>query len=161
MTIEFFHLLLLIIIANGSPIVIRKLLNTHFNAPLDLGYTLADNYRLLGDSKTWRGVVASICLTVISAIVIGYSAQTGLAIAMYAITGDLCSSFIKRRMAMSPSSMAPFLDQLPESVLPAYMLRESFHLDMFSVLLLGLIFIIFELGLSHILYRWGIRKRPY
>jgi CDP-2,3-bis-(O-geranylgeranyl)-sn-glycerol synthase len=57
--------------------------------------------------------------------------------------------------------MAPFLDQVPESLFPALMLMEVFSLDTIAVMLLVLTFVISELALSHILYRWGIRKKPY
>ncbi|MBE9560221.1 MAG: CDP-archaeol synthase, partial [Proteobacteria bacterium] len=75
--------------------------------------------------------------------------------------GDLGSSFIKRRLSMQPSSMAPLLDQVPESFFPAFMMMHTFNLNISSVILLVLIFIIIELALSHILYKYGIRKNPY
>ncbi len=161
MSIEFLSLLLLIIIANGVPILIRRLLNNHFNLAIDFGQCLTDNHRLFGPSKTWRGFLASLFATTISAGVLGLSAETGMLVATYAIAGDLVSSFIKRRLAMAPSSMAPLLDQLPESLLPAVMLKEVFHLDMSAVILLVLIFVIIDFLLSHILYRYGVRKKPY
>ncbi len=161
MSIEFFQLLLLIIIANGAPILARKLFNRNFDAAIDLGRKLADNNPVFGPSKTWRGVLAACSMVSVAAWLMGYGIETGLFIAIYAVTGDLISSFIKRRLALPSSSMAPLLDQVPESILPALMMMPVFGLDIYSVLLLVLIFIILELGLSHILYRWGIRKRPY
>jgi len=86
---------------------------------------------------------------------------TGLLVAIYAILGDLTSSFIKRRLGKPVSSMAPLLDQIPESLLPAFMLMNTFGLNMSNVVLLVLIFIISELMLSHVFYKWGIRKHPY
>lgn len=161
MTIEFLQLLLLIIIANGAPILIRVFLNDRFSLAVDFGKKLPDNHRILGPSKTWRGIAAAITATSIAAWLFGLSAETGLLVALYAVTGDLVSSFIKRRLAMQPSSMAPLLDQVPESLLPALMMMQAFSLSFSSILLLVLIFIIFELAISHTLYKWGVRKRPY
>lgn len=161
MTIELLHLLLLIIIANGAPILIRVVFNDGFKLAVDFGQKLPDNKPLFGPSKTWRGIFAALSVTSIAAWIFGYSAITGLLIAVYAILGDLCSSFIKRRLGMQSSSMAPLLDQIPESLLPAFMLRKTFNLDLHSVILLVLIFIISELVLSHIFYKWGLRRRPY
>jgi len=161
MTPELLQLLLLIIIANGSPVLIREVINNNFSLALDLGKKLPDKKRIFGDSKTWRGIVAALVSTTIVAWLLGYHAETGLLVAIYAITGDLFSSFIKRRLAMQPSSMAPLLDQVPESLFPALMLMETFNLDISSVVLLVLIFVIVELVLSRILYRWGMRKHPY
>ena len=161
MSIELLHLLLLIIIANGAPIVIRVLLNGGFNLAVDFGVKLPDNKQIFGTAKTWRGIFSTLTLTPISALLLGYSPETGLLIAGYAILGDLTSSFIKRRLSMAPSSMAPLLDQVPESLFPAIIMMKMFNLTISSLILLILIFVITELLLSYTLYQWGIRKRPY
>ena len=161
MSAELLQLLLLIIIANGAPIITRQWLNCRFSHAVDLDHDLADNNRIFGPSKTWRGIFSSLLATPVVAVLLGYSIETGLMVAVYAVIGDLISSFIKRRLSMTASSMAPLLDQVPESFIPAFMMRQTFNLDILSVILLVLIFIIFELLLSLILYRWGIRKRPY
>jgi len=62
---------------------------------------------------------------------------------------------------MAPSSAAPLLDQVPESFFPAFIMMQIFNLEIYSVMLLVFIFIILELTISHVLYLWGIRKRPY
>lgn len=161
MTIELLHLLFLIIIANGAPILIRVLLNDGFILAIDFGNKLPDNNRIFGPSKTWRGIFAALLATSAAAWLLGYAPVTGFLVAVYAMLGDLLSSFIKRRLAMAPSSAAPFLDQVPESFFPAFMMMQVFNLDIFSVILLVLIFIIAELAISHVLYLWGVRKRPY
>ena len=161
MTIGFLELLLLIIIANGAPILARVLLRDAFDTAVDFGKKLADGNPIFGPSKTWRGVLAAITTTTIAAWVLGYSTETGLFISSFAVAGDLTSSFIKRRLNRAPSSMAPLLDQVPESLFPALAVMQVFHLTILSVFLLVLTFIITELALSHTLYRWGIRKRPY
>ncbi len=161
MTVEFLSLLLLIIIANGAPILTRKLLNDSFNLAVDLNQKLPDKNRLFGSSKTWRGILAALLATTMAAWLLGHPAQAGLLVALYAMLGDLGSSFIKRRLSMPPSSMALFLDQIPESLLPALMMMHIFNLSISSVMLLVLIFVIIELALSFILYKWGLRKRPY
>ena len=161
MIFEILPLLLLIIIANGAPILARLLLNDGFKLAVDFGQILPDKNRLFGPSKTWRGILAALLATTFATWLTGYSPETGLLIAVYVIIGDLGSSFIKRRLSMPPSSMAPLLDQVPESLLPAFMLKEVFNLDISAVILLVLIFIITELLLSHILYLYGVRRRPY
>ena len=161
MTVETLQLLLLIIIANGAPILIRVLLHDDFKHAVDFGQKLPDNKRLLGSSKTWRGIFAAIIATSTVAWLLGHLPETGLLIAVYAVLGDLFSSLVKRRLSMQESSMAPLLDQVPESLFPAYMMMDVFNLDLSSLLLLVLTFVIIELALSHILYKWGMRKRPY
>ena len=161
MTVEFLQLLLLIIIANAAPILLRVLLNDGFNLAVDFGYRLPDKRHIFGPSKTWRGIFAAVAATSAAAWLLGYLPQKGLLIAIYAVFGDLFSSFIKRRLAIAPSSRAPLLDQVPECLFPAVMMRESFDLGYISITWLVLIFVIIDLTVSRILFRWGVRKRPY
>jgi CDP-2,3-bis-(O-geranylgeranyl)-sn-glycerol synthase len=161
MTVELLQLLSLIIIANGAPILIRALLNDGFNVAVDFSKKLPDNKRILGSSKTWRGIFAAFVATAAAAWLLDHSPETGLLVAIYAVLGDLLSSFIKRRLGIKTSSMAPLLDQIPESLFPALMMMETFNLDITSVILLVLTFVIVELVLSHLLYSWGVRKRPH
>jgi CDP-2,3-bis-(O-geranylgeranyl)-sn-glycerol synthase len=161
MTNELLHCLLLIIVANGSPILGRLLFDQSFDLAIDFGQKLPDGNYLFGPSKTWRGVFFSLCITTIAGLSLGYSFDVGFLVAVYALCGDLLSSFTKRRMDIESSGMAPLLDQVPESALPAIMMAATFELDKTSIMLLVLIFIILELSLSHILHRWGLRKRPY
>jgi CDP-archaeol synthase len=160
-SVEFLQLLFLIIIANGAPILIRVLLNDELNLAVDFGCKLPDNKRIFGPSKTWRGIFAALVVTSVAAWLLGYSPEMGLLVAVCAILGDLLSSFIKRRLAMAPSSAAPLLDQVPESFFPAFIMMQIFNLEIFSVILLVIIFIMVELIISRVLYLWGIRKRPY
>nr|WP_297348585.1 CDP-archaeol synthase [uncultured Glaciecola sp.] len=161
MNLELLQLLLLIIIANGAPILIRVLLKDKYKCPIDCGKHFVDTRRILGDSKTWRGALGACVVTSASAWLLGYAAEIGLLIATYAVVGDLASSFIKRRLGMQSSAMAPLLDQVPESLFPAVMMKATFGLNMLSLILLIIAFIIIELMLSQTLYKWGIRKRPY
>jgi len=155
------HLLLLIIVANGAPIVLCALLKNRLDIAIDFGYILADGNPLFGKSKTWRGVAGAIVFTSVGAVLLGYPLSTGAQVAIYAVSGDIFSSFIKRRLGMSPSSMAPLLDQVPESLFPAVMLMHAFDLDARSIIILVSVFIVVELILSFVLFKLGIRKRPY
>ena len=160
MSLSLLHLLLLILTANGAPIVARNLFASRYNWPLDFGYKLG-RHDLLGPSKTWRGLLASIVVTSVLSVVLGYSAIIGLVIAIAAMAGDSLSSFIKRRLHMKSSSMAPLLDQVPESLLPILLMRETFALDTMAIVFLLCGFVLLELVLSQILYKLGIRKTPY
>lgn len=143
MTHSLIPLLLLILAANGAPVLARKLLASRYDYPLDFGFKLRDQ-DLLGESKTWRGLLASLVFTSALAGLLGYSWKTGVMLSLCAMAGDVFSSFIKRRLNLQPSSMAPFLDQAPESLLPALVMREQFGLDVTSVMILVGRFIVLE-----------------
>lgn len=131
------------------------------NTAIDFDKVLADGQRLFGDSKTWRGLVGAAITTSLAAILLGYPASIGFTVAVLALLGDLFSSFIKRRLAMRPGSMAPLLDQVPESLLPASFLMHEFGLHLNDLVVLVISFIIIELLLSRIFFILGVRKAPY
>ncbi|WJW74633.1 CDP-archaeol synthase [Thiohalobacter sp. IOR34] len=155
-------LLSLLILINGAPILVRQWLGSRLSAPLDAGRKLADGRPLFGASKTWRGLAAALLCGGLAAPLLGLPWSLGLAMAAAAMAGDLLSSFTKRRLGIEPSGQALGLDQIPESLLPLLVARHWLPaLGLGEALLLSLLFLVVELGLSRLLYRLRIRKRPY
>jgi CDP-diglyceride synthetase len=152
---------LLLNLANGVPVIAKKLLGTFLAHPLDGGITLADGQRLFGDSKTIRGVGLSIVVTTLGAPWIGLEPIIGLVVSATAMLGDLFSSFTKRRMKLDPGSMALGLDQIPESFLPLIACRWILPLTILDIILVTLLFFVGELVASRALYALDIRDRPY
>jgi CDP-2,3-bis-(O-geranylgeranyl)-sn-glycerol synthase len=155
------QLLALLLVANGTPIVVEKLFEKFLAFPLDGGRTLADGRPVLGSSKTVRGLVLSILATTLVAPLIGLNWKIGALVALMAMTGDLISRFVKRRMGLAPSDRATGLDQIPESVLPLLACIIFLPLTPLDVIAIALIFFAGELVLSRLLFKLHIRKRPY
>ena len=154
--------LFLVLVANSAPILIRQIpFLGKFTYPLDCNVRFFDGRRLLGTSKTWRGLIAAILATLLCSFALQTGWFTGLAVGSLAMLGDSLSSFIKRRLAMPPSHMALGLDQIPESLLPIIYLHYLWQFDWQYIWVLVLIFTILELMLSRILFLLHIRKRPY
>jgi CDP-2,3-bis-(O-geranylgeranyl)-sn-glycerol synthase len=154
-------LLLLLLIANGSPILARHVFRHRLAAPVDCGYALADGRRLFGPAKTWRGMVAAVLTTSVAAALLGPSWSIGALIGLFAMLGDLLSSFVKRRSGIAAGGMAPGLDHLPESLLPLLVCRPLLGLSWLEVLLLSLAFMAANLVLSRLFYHLGVREHPY
>ncbi len=154
-------ILLLLGIANGTPIIARKLLGERFGAPLDGGLKGFDGRPLLGASKTIRGLVLAILCTASAAPVLGMEVVLGAGLASASMLGDLASSFIKRRLGLRAHSQAFGLDQVPESLLPLLLLRQPLGLGYGDIALLVALFVLLELLLSRALYKLHIRDRPY
>jgi CDP-2,3-bis-(O-geranylgeranyl)-sn-glycerol synthase len=154
-------LLLLLIITNGSPIIARLVFVHRFERPLDFGWKMKDGQPLLGSSKTYRGVIAAIFTATIASMLFSLSWKVGLLIGVWAMIGDLLSSFVKRRLGLAPSSMALGLDQIPESLFPLLAVSSMLGLGWWQVTYLVVLFLLIELGLSRILYKFKIRNRPY
>jgi hypothetical protein len=153
--------LLLLTIANGAPLVARSLLGKELACPLDAGKRLWDGNPLFGPSKTVRGIIASVVATSIGAVLLGLPLGTGTLIGIFAMLGDLASSFLKRRMAIAPSGMALGLDQIPEALFPLLVIRSQLDLSWIMVIEVVAAFVAVELLLSRLLFRLNIRDRPY
>jgi hypothetical protein len=156
-----FELLILLTVANGAPVVAKKVLGDRLSWPLDGGALFFDGKPLLGVTKTIRGIVVSVIATLLAALVLGFEWKLGLVIATAAMAGDLLSSFIKRRMALSSSSMALGLDHVPESLFPLLASQMMLPISLLDVLIGVVVFCVGALLLSPILYRFKLRDRPY
>jgi len=155
-----FQLLLLVVAANAIPVFAKQLLGTRTAWPLDGGMTLSDGQPLLGASKTIRGVVLSILLTPVIALLLGLSWQVGLVVALFAMAGDLVSSFLKRRMGLRPSSQAIGLDQIPESLLPLLAARWLLPVTIIDVLMGTALFLVGNLVVSRFLFKLNLWDKP-
>jgi hypothetical protein len=116
-------LVLLLVITNGAPVLASLLLGKRFNQPLDRDLQFIDERPLLGPAKTMRGIISAILLTTLLAPLFDLSPAQGSLFALLAMSGDLVSSFIKRRLGFTSSRSAPLLDQLPETLLPLWIMH--------------------------------------
>jgi len=153
--------LALLTLANGAPVLGKKLFGARFAYPLDGGFVLFDGRPLFGPSKTIRGIVISILITMLVAPLIGLEMKTGAFWAAAAMAGDLCSSFVKRRLNLPPSSQALGLDQVPESLLPLILGRNELALTGAEMAIVVAIFFAGGLILSRLLYKVHLRDVPY
>jgi CDP-diglyceride synthetase len=155
------QVLALLALANGTPVIAKRVLGPRFAWPLDGGMRFLDGRPLFGASKTIRGVVLSVAVTAAAAPVIGVAAETGALFAAASMGGDLISSFVKRRMNRAPSSRALGLDQVPESLVPLLVCGKALALGPADMAAVVAIFFVGELAASRLLYKLRIRDRPY
>ena len=153
--------LLLLNIANGTPILARNYFQERYAWPIDFGFIFFDRRPMFGSSKTWRGLFTAVFMAGILALLLGTTIQNGVLFGIWVMLGDLSASFIKRRLGYIESSRSRILDTLPESILPVLVLYEQFGLTLFDGILSIALFVILEILISPILYRLHIRKRPY
>src|SRR6266511_3145401 len=96
------QLLILLLVANGTPVIATRVWGhrLRLSYPLDCGVRYFDGRHVLGRSKTMRGVVLSILVTSACAPIVGLEWKIGAVVASAAMTGDLFSSFVKRRLRL-------------------------------------------------------------
>lgn len=155
------QLLFLICIANGVPVLARKLLGEHWQQPIDGGRRLPDGQFLFGATKTWRGLLLAIAGTGLAGLLIGLPVAVSLLIGAAAMLGDLLSSFTKRRLRRPSSSKAAGLDQIPEALLPLLLSMPLLGHGWPTVIVVCALFVALDVGLSPFLYRIGIRRQPH
>jgi len=99
------------VIANIAPVfAARYNWLPAFNLPIDNGVSFR-GVRLLGDNKTWRGLVVGIIIGSTVGILQG-SPVVGLLLSAGALIGDATKSFFKRQLKIAPGkSWVPF-DQI-------------------------------------------------
>lgn len=154
-------ILLLMGVANGTPIFLHRILGERWSTPLDGDALFFDGRPLFGHSKTVRGLAGSLIATTVCAPLLGFSFLVGFVIAVFSMFGDLTSSFIKRRLAIESSGMALGLDQIPESLFPALACMALVEVTHLQVAIIVVLFFVLELVLSVILFKLKIRNRPY
>ena len=155
------QILILLTLANGSPVIAKFIFGNQFSWPLDGNMNFVDGRPLFGASKTVRGILVSIFITSACAPLLGLTLKLGLVVATTAMAGDLLSSFLKRRFGLKPSSKAVGLDQIPESLLPLLACRSALSLAALDIIVGTAIFFVGEAVLSRVLFRLHVRDRPY
>ena len=153
--------LILLAIANGSPVIAKKLFGTSLSYPLDAGMTFIDGRPLFGSSKTVRGIIVSVVATSVFAPLLGVAWTIGTLIGLASVAGDLFSSFVKRRMGHVSSSRVLGLDQIPESLFPALACRTLLALTVIDIILIVALFSVGVMILSRFLFRMHIRDEPH
>ena len=75
--------------------------------------------------------------------------------------GDLCSSFVKRRLGFAATSRLTGLDQIPESLVPLLACWEPLSLGVTDMVAGVGIFSVGAIALSPLFHRVGIRETPF
>jgi CDP-diglyceride synthetase len=155
------QLLILLTLANGTPVVAKRILGGRFAWPLDGGMTFFDGRPLFGKSKTVRGILLAILATAAGAPLIGLAWPIGALVGAAAMAGDLCASFVKRRMNRPSSTRATGLDQIPEALLPFLACRGALALTALDIAAGVTLFFVGEILLSRLFFKLHLRDEPY
>jgi CDP-2,3-bis-(O-geranylgeranyl)-sn-glycerol synthase len=151
----------LLAVANGAPVIARRLLGEKAASPFDFDRKFFDGLPIFGPSKTIEGIAAALVATACVAPALGLSWWVGAITAIACMAGDLFSSFVKRRLGMRSSSQAIGLDQIPEALFGALAVRPALPLTLTDVAVVTFAFLIGQMILSRISFAVGLRKHPF
>lgn len=107
---------------NGLPPLVSLLCGDRWSRPLDGGRVWWDQQPIFGPHKTIRGILTSLIGGTMVAPLINVDWWVAAVTALLAMSGDLLSSFIKRRRNLTSGSAIVILDQSFESLFPALFL---------------------------------------
>ncbi len=140
--------LLLLVIANTVAWAAALVFGEELAAPLDFGITLRDGSRLLGDHKTWRGLISAAvaCGAMTQSLDLGL--LRGAAFGTLAVLGDAAASFVKRRLRLAPGTEVLGLDQLPEALVPLLLLQQPLGLGLRECLVVAVIFTLLDVAVT-------------
>lgn len=148
-------------VANATPVL------TGGGPPIDGGKKFSDGYRILGGGKTIRGFILGLLAGSIVGVVqftfwsSPESWMIAVLLAFGALLGDLCGSFVKRRVGFSRGRSFPVLDQL-EFVVGALLLASLIKVPGWEILAVLMILTPFiHLGTNFVGYKLGFKSEPY
>lgn len=155
------ELFVMLVLANGVPVLVARICRDRWDWPVDGQRRWRDGLPLLGPSKTWRGLVSGALSCGLFSWWMGAGFLAGLGFGLLSLSGDMASSFVKRRMGLPSSARAPGLDQLPEAVLPMPLALVWLPATLMDTVLAVLLFCTAHVTFSPLLHRLGIRKNPH
>ena len=156
--------------------------------PMDFGRSLRDGERVLGDGKTWRGLVGGTLSGALLGLLLtlpfvvfapGSSWSFGspldaviasAVLALGALLGDVAGAFVKRRMHKPRGAKAPGLDQydfvigalLASLLVAGWSVPRFFSGDAwFGLLAIILITPVLHRGVNILGYRMGKKHEPW
>ncbi len=133
-------ILLFLWLVNFTPPLLAFFLDDKLARPLDFGKRFKDGKPLLGPNKTWRGLISAVAAGSLLALLFGFPLWIGFSAALLSMTGDLISSFTKRRFAKPSGKNFPVLDQFFEGALPFIVLTPHFQLGLLESTVLIFLF---------------------
>ncbi|MDD3815130.1 MAG: CDP-archaeol synthase [Desulfocapsaceae bacterium] len=149
---------------NALPPLVSMFCGDRWNWPVDCSRTWQDQQPIFGPHKTIRGILSSVLGGIIIAPLIGVAWWVGALTSLLAMSGDLLSSFIKRRRTLKSGTEVVVLDQLFESLFPALFLTQILDLSWEQVAAIEILFITIAYWSSRfwhfIMYRPPLENYP-
>jgi len=159
-------------IANATPVIFGG------GMPVDFRKKFTDKERVLGDGKTWRGLLAGICFGSLTGFVESQLCSTavlslsvcldflpiGIVLSLGTMLGDLAGSFVKRRMRIKRGQPSLILDQLSFlffALLLSIPYVPSGFLALDSLVFLVVLTYLLHVATNILANRLGLKKVPW
>ena len=166
-------------VANSVPILAKRYKwVTFLEKPLDMGFKVNGN-RILGDHKTWRGLILGVIAAILTAIlqqklvllfpnlntvsIINWHSNNpiliGFLLGFGALFGDAVKSFIKRRIKIKPGDTFLLFDQIDYIIGALLFLSLKIPLSNIPILTIILTWTILHLLTTIFAWKVGIKEK--
>lgn len=167
--------------ANMAPVFAAKLpLLAKLTAPLDGGATV-NGHRVLGDNKTWRGLIAGVIVAIFVVWIqqrmvsgsdqlaqvfsgLGYATLpvvlTGILFGVGALGGDALESLIKRARGIAPGTPWIPYDQIDHIIGACLLVSLVITLSLAQYIWLGVIWCGLHFVANYVGWRLGLKDDP-
>lgn len=144
---------------NFTPPLLAFFLDDKLKKPVDLGKSFCDGRRFFGPHKTWRGIISALASGALLALLFRFPVWAGFFAALLSMSGDLVSSFIKRRINKPSGRNFPLVDQFFEGALPFIVFTPYFQLGLVRT---AILVVLFCLGayIGSFFYKTILMKEP-
>lgn len=158
-------------IANMTPVFVSRIVGLRrWKTPLDFGASYKDE-RILGDSKTWRGLLlgtlaAGLVGLVQFKVIVPAEASwftafsTSALMGLGALVGDAIESFFKRRRGIKPGQTWFPYDQIDYIIGGLVFVAPISHLSISLVATIMLLFFGLHIVVVYLGYIFGLRAKP-
>lgn len=126
---------------NVLPPLFSLIFGERFSQRIDGDRLWFDDKPIFGSHKTIRGFLASVIGGMVVFPLMGVEWRVAAVAAFLAMSGDLLSSFIKRRLGIPSGTNVIGLDQIFEALFPAFFLARYLDLTILNILFILLVFI--------------------
>jgi uncharacterized protein len=135
-------ILILLWSINLAPPLLAHYFQDKWNRPLDRDRRFRDGHPWFGPHKTVRGLVGALVMGTGVGLLLGFPWWVSVGCAVLSMTGDLLSSFIKRRLRLPSGKVVPGLDQVFEGLFPFAILASYQQLSIGAVAILVIVFVV-------------------
>ncbi|BFI75146.1 CDP-2,3-bis-(O-geranylgeranyl)-sn-glycerol synthase [Sulfurisphaera ohwakuensis] len=149
------------LVANGSAPFVKN------GTPIDFRKNFVDGRRLLGDGKTFEGLLVAVTFGTTVGIILAkflgiYWIYVSFIESLLAMLGDMVGAFIKRRLGLARGARAIGLDQL-DFILGATLalIISKISLNIYEFLSIVVIAFVLHILTNNVAYRLKIKSVPW
>ncbi len=161
-TWEAFLLMIPAMVANGSAVLVRH------GTPIDFRKTLWDGRRVLGDGKTFEGLLVALSFaTIMGGVLAAATGEAprlayGFLAGLGAMLGDMAGSFVKRRLNLARGAPLPVVDQLDFVAGAALLLYlAGAPLGIYGLVLVSALILVLHRATNLAAHRLGLKDVPW